>query len=169
MPQAVVHVLVVIILLDIIRDFILKNKRSIPLSFIFIGGVAGLLPDIDIPFYWLLKNFMHLPVEWFHRTFTHSIFFPIFFLVIALIFVLLKNKRYSLLFSIITFGVVMHLVLDAIFAGQIHLFYPFSQSAFGLNLFSWGGLDAIAPGVDALLLLAWLFYIEWRHKISDFI
>ena len=169
MPQAVVHVLVVIILLDIIRDFILKNKRSIPLSFIFIGGIAGLLPDIDIPFYWLFKNFLHLPVEWFHRTFTHSIFFPIIFLIIALIFVLLKNKRYSLLFSIITFGVVMHLVLDAIFAGQIRLFYPFSQLSFGLNLFSRGGLDAIAPGVDAILFLGWLFYIEWRHKISDFI
>jgi len=56
MPQAVVHVLFVIIVLDLFRDHFLKDKRELPLHYIFIGGIAGLLPDIDVLLFWILNN-----------------------------------------------------------------------------------------------------------------
>ena len=86
MPQAVVHVLFAIIALDLIRDHVLKDKRKIPLHYVFIGGVAGLLPDIDVPLFWVLKNFLGFEVPWFHRIFTHTFLFILIFLAIALIY-----------------------------------------------------------------------------------
>ena len=54
MPQAVVHVLFAIIALDLVRDYLIKDKKKFPLHYVFIGGVAGLLPDIDIPVFWFV-------------------------------------------------------------------------------------------------------------------
>src|SRR3989338_2992064 len=98
MPQAVMHILLAIIVLDLFRDYMVKNKKEVPLSFIFIGGIAGLLPDIDIPLFWLVNNFLGIQVEWFHRTFSHSIFFPLIFLIVSLV-IYRFNKKYSLLFA----------------------------------------------------------------------
>ncbi|MDP7180677.1 MAG: metal-dependent hydrolase [Candidatus Woesearchaeota archaeon] len=168
MPQAVVHVLFTIIVIDLFRDYVIKNKRSIPLLFVFIGGVAGLLPDADIPVYWLFKNILGIQVEWFHRTITHSLFFPLMFLAIALIF-LSVSKKYFILFAIISFGTGFHIFLDYVFSGYIMPFYPFSTATYGLDLFTKTGFVAIANGVDAIVLLLWLWHEEVRHKISDFI
>jgi len=55
MPTAVTHVILTIILLDLFRDYLMKNhKRYLTLHTLFIGGVAGLLPDIDILLGWSL-------------------------------------------------------------------------------------------------------------------
>lgn len=168
MPQAVMHVLLVIIVLDLFRDYVIKNKRIIPLHFIFIGGVAGLLPDIDIPLFWLINNVIGIQVEWFHRTFSHSVFFPLIFVVISLA-IYRFSKKYSLLAAIVSFGVTFHLILDFILAGYIMPFYPFNTAAVGLNLISHLGLRDIVPGLDAIILILWLWHEERRHKISDFI
>lgn len=168
MPQAVVHVLFTIIAIDLFRDYIIKDKKKIPLSFVFIGGIAGLLPDADIPIYWLLNNFLGIQVEWFHRTITHSLFFPLMFFIIAMIFLMI-NKRYSILFAIITFGVSFHIFLDYAFAGYIMPFYPLSTTTYGLDILTKTGLIAIMPGLDAIVLLLWLWHEEVTHKISDFI
>ena len=72
----------------------------------------------------------------------------------------------------IALGSFSHLILDAIFSGQIMPFYPFSYYSIGLNLFDYlpNALRIIAaPSLDAGLLIIWLIYIEWKHKISDFI
>ena len=50
MPYAVTHVLVAIILAEIIRDYIVKDKKKFPLHYILIAGIAGLLPDVDVVF-----------------------------------------------------------------------------------------------------------------------
>ena len=168
MPQAVMHVLLAIIVLDIFRDYVVKNKKEIPLHFIFIGGVAGMLPDIDIPIFWLVNNIMGIQVEWFHRTFSHSIFFPLIFLILSI--ALLKfNRRHSLLSAIISFGITFHLLLDSIFEGYIMPLYPLTSNAVGINLLTSFGLNEIVPGIDAIILILWLWHEEKRHKISDFI
>ena len=162
------HILLAIIVLDLFRDYMVKNKKEVPLSFIFIGGIAGLLPDIDIPLFWLVNNFLGIQVEWFHRTFSHSIFFPLIFLIVSLV-IYRFNKKYSLLFAIISFGATFHILLDFIVAGYIMPFYPITTDIAGFNLAYQSGLNDIIPGIDAIILIAWLWHEEKKHKISDFI
>lgn len=169
MPQAVVHVLFTIIVLDLFRDYVLKDKKKIPLWFIFIGGIAGLLPDIDIPLFWLFKYIFGLEVPWFHRTLSHSLIFPAVFLAGALIFSALKNKKGFMLMIIFTFGTSFHILLDYLFTGQIMPFYPLSAATYGLELISGFGIPALAEGIEAIVLLLWLYDVERRHKLSDFI
>ncbi len=168
MPQAVVHVLFTIIVLDLFRDHIIRNKRKIPLHYIFIGGIAGLLPDIDVPFFWILSNFLGLNVPFFHRVFTHTFLFTLVFLAISLICFDIKRKA-SEIFGIITFGVAFHIFLDWLFVGGIAPFYPFSDVSYGLDLIGRLQLPLAIEGMEAIVLLWWLWHEEKLHKISDFI
>ena len=169
MPQAVVHVLAAIILLDLIRDYALKDRKKLSLHYIFIGGVAGLLPDADIPLHWLLNNVLNFQVDWFHRTLTHSLFLPLATLVITLILIqFTKKKDTALLFAVITFGFATHLLLDGILTGYIPLFYPLSQAQYGLNLLGKVTWPALIEGLDAIILLVWLWDLDRRHKLRDY-
>ena len=169
MPQAVVHVLFAIILLDLIRWYGLKDPKKLPLHYIFIGGVAGLLPDADIPIYWLLKNVLGFQVEWFHRTITHSLFLPLTTLIITLALIhFSKKKNLALFFAVITFGFASHLLIDGILSGYIPLFYPFSQAQYGLNLLGKLAWPSIVQGLDAVILLVWLWDLDRRHKLRDY-
>ena len=168
MPQAVVHVLFTIIVLDLFRDHFLKNKKSLPLHYVFIGGIAGLLPDIDIPLFWLLKNLLGFDVPWFHRIFTHTFLFVLIFLALSLIYFGL-NKKASKLFAVTTFGAAFHIFLDWLLVGGIAPFYPFSYADYGLNLIGRTKLPAAVEGLESIVLLWWLWHEEKTHKVSDFI
>ena len=167
MPQAVVHILFTIIVLDLFRDHILKNKHELTLHYVFVGGVAGLLPDIDVPLFWLLK-ILGIDVPFFHRIFTHTFLFILIFLFISLIYFDL-NKKVSKLFAVITFGVAFHIFLDWLLVGSIAPFYPFSYSTYGLDLIGKIRLPLAIEGLEAIVLLAWLWHEEKLHKISDFV
>jgi len=91
MPFAVTHVLVAIIVADVIRDYTVKNSRKFPLHYVLIAGIAGLLPDIDVPIWWILNNFGYTLAE-VHRTFSHTLFIPLIFLALALFTKGIKNK-----------------------------------------------------------------------------
>ena len=168
MPKAVVHILFTLIVLDLFRDHVLKNKRSLPLHYVFIGGVAGLLPDIDIPLFWLLKNIIGLDVPFFHRFFTHTIAFGLIFAVLSLVCFDI-NKNASKILAIVAFGVFFHIFLDWVFTGQIMPFYPFSNVKYGLDLFGKLNVPLAMDGFEAIVLLGWLWHEEKTHKISDFI
>ena len=47
MPYAVAHTILTIVMADIYRDYITKKK--FPMIYVFIAGIAGLIPDLDIP------------------------------------------------------------------------------------------------------------------------
>lgn len=168
MPQAVVHVLFTIIALDLVRDHFLKNKKELPLHYIFIGGIAGLLPDIDVPLFWVLNNFMGLDVPWFHRIFTHTFLFILIFLFIALI-CFDWNRKASKLFFVVAFGAAFHIFLDWLLVGGVAPLYPFSDAVYGLNLVGRLNLPLAIEGLEAIVLLWWLWHEEKLHKISDFI
>src|SRR3989338_8163475 len=168
MPQAVVHVLFTIIILDLFRDHFLKDKRMLPLHYVFIGGVAGLLPDIDVPLFWILNNFLGFNVSFFHRVFTHTFLFILLFLIIALVYFDF-NRRVSKLFFGVAFGVALHILLDYLLVGSIAPFYPFSDLSYGLNLIARTKLPLAVEGLEAIVLLWWLWHEEKLHKISDFI
>ena len=157
-----------IIALDLFRDHIIKNKRDLPLHYVFIGGIAGLLPDIDVPLFWVLNNFLGFDVSFFHRIFTHTFLFIFMFLIISLIYFDF-NKKASKIFAVITFGVAFHIFLDWLLVGGVAPFYPFSDATYGLNLVGRLNLPMAAEGLEAIVLLWWLWHEEKLHKISDFI
>ena len=79
MPQAVTHVLVPIILLSIFRHiYTKKTGKKFPMQYVLIGGIAGIIPDLDIPIYWVMHYFNY-NFEQIHRTISHTIFIPLIF------------------------------------------------------------------------------------------
>ncbi|MBI2124753.1 metal-dependent hydrolase [Candidatus Pacearchaeota archaeon] len=178
MPQAVTHIIIALIAGSLIRDYAVKDKKKFPLHYILILGIAAMLPDIDVAIYWVLHWFGFTLSE-VHRTFSHNLFVPLLFLAIAGLTWKLKNKglgRHHLklhtIFLMIALGVFIHLVLDATIAGQIMPFYPLSTFSLGNNItaFMPAPLNQLFfPSLDAALIILWLIYIEWKHKISDFI
>jgi len=178
MPHAVTHVLIAIILIELYRDYFIKNKKAFPLHYVLIGGIAALLPDLDIAVYYILSFFGYTLGE-VHRTFSHNLFVPLVFVAAAVPFWKFKNKelgerhlKLRNIFLVISFGIFMHLVLDATLSGNIMPFYPISTYSLGLNLIklapaAWQ--QSILPSIDAAILILWLIHIERRHKISSFL
>ena len=90
------------------------------------------------------------------------------FLAVSLIYFDIDRKA-SRIFGIITFGVLFHLFLDWLLVGTVAPFYPFSDMTFGLNLLGRLGVPLAIEGLEAIVLLWWLWHEEKTHKISDFI
>ena len=178
MPQAVTHFLIPLILLGLFQDFFVKNKKTFPIHYVFIGGLAGLLPDLDIAVYYFL-SFFGFTIDEVHRTFSHNLFIPLIFVLLGLFFVKFKNKelgkhhlKLGKIFFVIAFGIFIHMLLDPLFYGTITPFYPISTFTLGFNLINlfppaWQG--TILPTIDAVFLISWMIYLEIKHKISDFI
>lgn len=180
MPQVVAHILVTALLIALFRDYYLKkrDRRKFPLHYVLIAGVGGILPDIDIIFFWVLR-FYNYAFDEVHRYFTHTLVLPVALIICAFLFrgrnvkELGKHRLIlSNIFLIVAFATLTHLVLDAIFIGKIMPLYPFSTFSIGINLVQYlpQPLDSLAmPTLDALLLVLWIVYLELKHKISDFI
>ena len=180
MPQAVTHVLIALIIASLIRDYVIsrKGRKSFPLHYVLIAGIGGLLPDIDIIAFWIL-NWFGFTIGEVHRTFTHALFVPLIFLIIGLLTSKLKNKelgrhhlKISIIFLMLGLGSFIHLVLDASIAGMIRPFYPFSNFFIGYSITNHLPMplaQIFFPSLDAILLVLWISYMEWKHRISDFI
>jgi len=175
MAYAVTHVIVAIVLIDLYRDYVAKKK--FPMWFVLLGGIAGLLPDIDFPLQQIAGEFIGEAVT-LHRIWTHSLVCVISFLAIALFFHLQKHKKIqigkrkvsyehiALFFMVIAFGWITHLALDCSFAGDYNLtWFPGYSFGFCPHPFS----NDTLLGLDAIILLLWLIHEEWAKKIKDFI
>lgn len=177
-PHAVTHVLIVVVLLEIFRHYFVKKKENFPLHYLIIGGLAGLIPDLDIFAYYILSYF-GFAINEVHRTFSHTLFMPLLFIIFAGLSYGFKSKklgerhlRLRNIFLVIAFGIFIHLLLDAILIGKIMPFFPVSSHSLGLNLISlfpasWQ--NSIMPSLDALLLIIWMISLEFRHKLSRYI
>lgn len=179
MPQAVTHVLIPIILLSIFRHiYHKKTNKKFPLQYVLIGGLAGVIPDLDIPIFWIMHYFGY-SLDEVHRTFTHTIFVPLLFLVLALLSKPIKKKvgrnRLSIpiIFILLAFGSIMHLILDATLAGYIMPLYPLSLikvgTGFSFSVFPDHIAMLLLATLDGVLFILWILYLEIKHKISDFI
>tara|TARA_Y100000310_G_scaffold345426_1_gene464826 strand:+ start:6318 stop:6482 length:165 start_codon:yes stop_codon:yes gene_type:complete len=51
MPQAVTHILIPILLVSLLRDLFVKRGKKFSSHYILIAGLGGVLPDIDIAFF----------------------------------------------------------------------------------------------------------------------
>ena len=168
MPLAVTHVLIPIILVDLFRDYFLKNKKLLPNHMIFLAGVAGLMVDIDLPLSILLGNWLGLPIP-AHRIMSHNIWIPLSFLALSVFFWKKKNKTLGKIFLMFSIGTASHLILDATLIGTIAPFYPMSDMMWGLNLLPSRYWQDFSASIDAVLLLLWLVHEEMKHKISDYL
>ena len=170
MPYAVTHVLSAIILVGLYRDYISRNKKQFSLHTVLIAGIAGLLPDIDVPLGWILS---HFGINLVHGSFTHTPWFAFLFLIPGLLFLGRGKKKAATVYFVICFGIMLHIFLDWLLGGGMHSgvmwLYPFSTQAFKLHLMSNIGFGGWNAALDAVLLLAWLWHEEVKHKIRDFI
>lgn len=169
MPFAVTHVLLAIIAIDLYRDYAAKHKKFFTLETILVGGVAGLLPDIDIPLAWIGQYF---GINVVHGSITHTPWFALLFFIPALIFLHKGNKKNAVLYFVISFAVFFHISLDWFLGGGmkegVMWLFPFSIQVFKFHILSGVG-ENVAAGIDAVLLLGWLWHEEIKHKIKDFI
>ena len=73
MALAVTHVLIAILTLDFFRHYVFGLKKF-PRHLLVVGGIAGLMPDIDIPLGWFFSFLTGNKVA-LHGEFTHSLIF----------------------------------------------------------------------------------------------
>ncbi len=170
MPNAVTHILIPIILIDLIRDYKLKNKRILTNKHILLCGIGGILPDMDVAFGLVMTILTGSSPMAFHRTYTHSLFAPLLLLIITAI-LHYKNKKEPFKISLmITIGYIIHLFLDAILIDSIMPFYPLSTAKWGLNIITGDEFGTtLMLGLDTVILLAWLIHEQIKHKIIDYI
>lgn len=169
MPLAVTHILTSIIGADIYRHYFLGNKRIFPRAYLLIIGIAGLVPDLDIVFTWLL-SLMGIR-ENLHGDF-HFFLFSLIFFIPAIFFYYKKNKKLTLLFVLMGLAVLLHIFLDYFIGGGDAvgslLFYPFSSQLYKAHFLLKTGIFAPLAALDAVLLIIWLLHEEFKHKIKDY-
>lgn len=174
MPLAVTHVILTIILVDLFRDYILDNhKKYLTLHTILIAGIGGLLPDIDIPINWVLGYFGKSLEIMQHGGLTHTAFFGLIFLIPGFILWSKKIHKTAVYFFVLSFGILFHIFLDYLLGGGnyegIMWLWPISSEAFKLHILKYFTMSNLPAALDAVILLAWLWHEEIKHKISDFI
>lgn len=162
MPFTVTHVLVPILLLDAVK----KLRGSLSLHTIFVAGIVGALPDIDVvaELVWFATTGSLLGI---HRLYTHTLVVPVILAIVGIVLV-----RWRPLFLAGAFAWTVHVILDLVVAGQVPLLFPFSNALIGLNLLVPPGTAQAAvyilSGLDAVIFLVWLWHEERYRKIKDF-
>lgn len=179
MPFATTHILIAIILIELFRDIFIRDNKKFPRYYIFIAAIGSIIPDLDIALYYLFY-FFGATLEQMHRTFLHNLFIPLIFFAIGIFTLIfkIKNKQFAkkhitlpTTFFILAFAILLHLILDLILYGNIVLFYPFLDYSIGFNiidLFPSAWQDMIMPTIDAVLLLFWLFWMEFKLKTRNY-
>jgi membrane-bound metal-dependent hydrolase YbcI (DUF457 family) len=176
MPQVVTHILLPLIILSLFKDWYdSKHKKKFSLRYVLIAGIAGVLPDLDIFAFWIL-NFFSYTIEEVHRTIAHSLIIPTAFFILFLVTspkiqTKVRKLKWKTTFLMISIGTFLHIFLDSILNGKVLPLFPFSNLEVGLNLFGYLPqqlLGIAAPSLDGGLMILWLIYLEWKHKISDF-
>lgn len=174
MPLAVMHVLTSAILVDLYRDYVTKHKKYFTLYTVFLAGFFGLLPDVDIALR-IIANFFKLSIPSLlqHGNITHTPFFAVLFFIPGFILWKIKKKKQAVYFFVAVPVILIHVLLDYFFGGGsqygIMWLFPFSTEAWKLNITSTVFLQEFQRGLDAVILLVWLWHEEIKHKISDFI
>jgi hypothetical protein len=169
MALAVTHVILIIVLLDIFRHYVF-GKNKFPRYFLIIGGIAGIIPDIDIPLTWLINFFPQTTIN-IHGLFTHSLLFPVLFLIVGAALHYKKKTKWAGIFYVISAGWFFHLILDCLFYGPI-LDSPLKNFFWPLPFFNFcpqWGIYQYAASIDALILIIWLVHEEIHKKIKDYI
>ncbi|HLC54719.1 MAG TPA: metal-dependent hydrolase [Candidatus Nanoarchaeia archaeon] len=179
MPQAVTHFIFSLVLFTVVWSCLHKKDAKIPLAYVLLAGLAGLLPDIDYALFWIMYTLGYLSdVNLVHRIFTHSLVFPLAFGLIAFVLMrvrlTIKHRQINAgaVLAIVAFGSLIHIALDAALSGYIRPLYPFSFVEIGTGL-----LDGIEPELrqqlmatfDGLIFVLWITYLALTKSIQRLI
>lgn len=179
MPNPTTHILISIILIELFREYFVKDNKKFPRYYILIAAIAGIIPDLDLIAYYVLY-FFGFGIEQIHRTFLHSLFVPIIFFAFGMFILKFKIKnnwirqrhlKLSTIFFIFSAGSLVHILLDIVFSGMITPLYPFSNFSIGLNLvfiFPEALRWMTSHMIDVILLFFWIFWMEFKLKIPDY-
>ena len=174
MPLAVTHVLSALLSFDIYRDFLTKHKRWVSLHAVFLAGLGGILPDFDFIFEFIYTYAdLQTPFLLGHGGITHTPFFALLFLIPATILWRQKKHKLAICWFALAFGVLVHVLLDFALGGGrsegIMLLFPFTTTAWSWHVLLKTGITEIFVILDALFFIAWMWYIDWKRKITDYI
>ncbi|HIH42152.1 TPA: metal-dependent hydrolase [Candidatus Woesearchaeota archaeon] len=170
MANAIAHIIIPLIFFEAIRHY-LSDEKQFPRYIVLVGGIAGLLPDIDIPLSWLASFILGREIN-FHGYFTHTILFALVFFFLFVVYYFIRRSKISkninhshapLIFLVISIGIMFHLVLDCSFGGY-SFFWPFSDANYCLALIP----HELAVPLDAIMLVVWLVHEEVKHKIKAY-
>lgn len=104
----------------------LGETNSLLIS-LFLGGIIGILPDIDILYKKLISNIYYFEK---HRTWTHSLFIHLpFSILISLLIILYTNNDFSIIvianYTLYIISILLsHIILDALTSWGVYYFYP---------------------------------------------
>ena len=164
MALAVTHIIGTLFILDIFRHYVFKGRKFSRRLLLF-GGIAGLLPDIDIPLSWVASYVVQNPVN-LHGVFTHSIFWPILFVIIGGILHYFDKKKYAYILYVVAAGWFIHLLFDCFFNRYSTFLWPIK---FDTKIFCPIGFERLhRVGIDAIILVVWLLHEELSGKIRDY-
>jgi membrane-bound metal-dependent hydrolase YbcI (DUF457 family) len=158
MPLAVTHVAPAVLLFNFLKKKFNIRKYEFSQA-LFISAIGALLPDTDI----FLGRFLHVyGFNLAHGTYTHTVFFAFIFLFPAVIFYLFRKYRSALFFSLLGFGIIIHIFLDYLIGGGaeagVMWFFPFSNQSYKIHLLSALPFPFWAIELDALVLLGWIYF-----------
>ena len=160
MPLAVVHFLVAAWATQYFIDRVAKEKATYPKYYVLLGGIVGLLPDIDLPISAILTRFISYDYGALHNGLTHVVWIPLFFFGIGLLLssVNKESKKYAFL---VAAGCTIHITLDFFIGGSKMIFYPVSTFIF-LGIGPLSGINHFPEMLDAIVFLGWIVYL-YRH------
>jgi len=81
-----------------------------------------------------------------------------------------KHLKLPIIFFILSAGSLLHITLDAVLTEGTMPFYPVSACLISLDLISKVQFPEgiILVGIDAVLLFFWIFWMEFKLKISEY-
>ena len=164
MPNAVTHVIIAIVIIDLVRDYVFK-KKGFPLYLVLIGGIFALLPDLDVLVGWFMGTLEY------HRVFTHNFVVTLVFGLIAFVlWYFFKKKVYWKIVLVAGAGYLIHVLMDLVFSGYVYPLWPLSSLQYGLQLVPTSLFSGtVYAGLDAIILIVWLVHEYWQHNIRDYI
>jgi len=157
MPLAGAHIVITIVALAAIRKFLnirLSNR------IILLGGIIGLLPDLDIPLA-IVLNLIFGTSFYFHKIYTHALIIPLL-LYLASVIVKKSNEKASVMILVAAIAWFMHLLLDCyFFLGLTPTILPgIGQLGFCRELLSF---DATVY-FDAIAISLFVIYLAYKSK-----
>ncbi len=173
MPQAVVH-FVIPIVIGILIWKAFQTKKPFPLAYALALGIGGIVPDIDYALFWPLYSLgIVSDLALVHRTYTHSLLFPLAFLLIGLVLtqtkLTLKNHKAGLLVILFSAGSLIHICLDALIAGYVMPLYPLSMIEMGTGLLDTLEKELrhdIIATLDGAVFVLTLVYLVLTKKLT---
>ncbi len=162
MPYTTTHVLISILLIELYIHFFVTDKKTVPSHYLLIAAIGGVLPDLEY-----IVQYPNL-----HAAFMHSLFTPLIFFVIGILWLGGGNfsRKYKLPFVFFCFSVMsfVHILLDIVLKDGAPLLYPFSMTITSYHLFSYLPGDYIVNFIifDSILLFLWIFWLEFKIGLS---